>query len=212
MTVDPIPSQTAENEKSSSDRKRRRLLEAAAHCFAGFGFHKTTVEEIAHAAGVSKGLLYVHFSSKEALLEAVLAMTLEEWNEATWSEVERQSRDVRSALRVMHRASIEYALRKPLLRRILDRDAYLLLSTVDAPARENMDQWRRELTALVERGIQDGELRQELDVGRTVDVIRLLHLSYLERLFDDDEIDVTDPELVDAGMNLLLDGLARTND
>jgi len=199
-----------ETTETPPQRKRRRLLEAAAQCFSKVGFAKTTVEEIARVAGVSKGLLYVHFSSKEALLEAVLAMTLEEWNDATWSRVKAEATDVRSSLRVMHRASIEYALRKPLLRRILDRDAYLLLSTVDAPAREGMDQWQRELTELVERGIEAGELRSSLDVSHAVDVIRLLHLSYLERLFDRDEIDVTDPLLIDAGLELLLNGLANT--
>ena len=195
--------------ETPAERKRKRLLEAAAHCFARVGFAKTTVEEIAQVAGVSKGLLYVHFSSKEALLEAVLSLTLEEWNEAAWSQVHREAEDVRDALRIMHRASIQYALRKPLLRRILDRDAYLLLSTVDAPGKESMDRWGSELTALVERGIESGELRADLDVPRAVDVIRLLHLSYLDRLFDHDEIDASDPELIDAGMGLLLDGLAQ---
>ena len=40
-----------------------------------------------------------------------------------------------------------------------------------------------------------------------MDVIRLLHLSYLERLFEPDDIDTSDPELVDAGISLLLDGM-----
>lgn len=187
--------------------KKERILEAAARCFARLGFVKTTVEEIAQAAGVSKGLVYVHFAGKEALLEAVLERTLEEWREATRSALAGQT-SVCSALIILHRASIEYALRHPLLRRILDRDAYLLLSHVDAPARRGMERWRLELTELLARGVAAGELRPDLDLERTADVIRLLHLSYLERLFDDDLIDVADPKLVEAGMAALLHGIA----
>ncbi len=189
------------------ERKRQRLLKAASSCFARLGFAKATVDEIARTAGISKGLVYVHFSSKEELLEAVLQETLDTWHRAAWSEVEATASDVRSALRVFHRASIQYALRQPLLRRILERDAYLLLATVDAPAREAMERWQAELATLLERGVASGELRADLDIDRTVDVIRLLHLSYLERLFEQDDIDTSDSELIDAGIALLLDGM-----
>ncbi len=40
--------------------------------FARFGYHKTTVSEIAQAAGVTTGALFHHFETKEALLDAVI--------------------------------------------------------------------------------------------------------------------------------------------
>ena len=192
---------------SGPERKRKRLLKAAASCFARLGFAKATVDEIAKTAGISKGLVYVHFSSKEELLEAVLEETLDTWHQAAWTEVLEQADDVCSTLQTFHRVSIQYALRTPLLRRILERDAYLLLATVDAPARDAMNRWRSELVALLERGVETGELRRDLDIERTADVIRLLHLSYLERLFEYDDIDTADPELVDAGISLLIAGM-----
>ena len=49
-----------------------QLLEAAAICFARRGFHRTTMDEIAREAGVSAGLIYRHFASKEDLVVAMV--------------------------------------------------------------------------------------------------------------------------------------------
>jgi len=52
--------------------REERLLDAAARLFARFGFDKTSVDDIARAAGVSKGAVYLHWPSKMRLFEAVL--------------------------------------------------------------------------------------------------------------------------------------------
>ncbi|MBC8075822.1 MAG: TetR/AcrR family transcriptional regulator, partial [Chloroflexales bacterium] len=49
-----------------------QLLEAAAVCFARRGFHRTTMDEIARAAGVSAGLIYRHYASKDDLVVAMV--------------------------------------------------------------------------------------------------------------------------------------------
>lgn len=48
-------------------RRRRQLLDVAVTAFAGRGFHGTSMDEIAEAAGVTKPVLYQHFSSKRQL-------------------------------------------------------------------------------------------------------------------------------------------------
>jgi AcrR family transcriptional regulator len=59
-------------------RRRRKearpaeLLEAALKLFVEKGFAATRSEEVARAAGVSKGTLYLYFPSKEELLKAVI--------------------------------------------------------------------------------------------------------------------------------------------
>jgi AcrR family transcriptional regulator len=56
----------------SRQLRETRLLDAAAHRFARFGFDKTSIDEIASEAGVSKGAVYLHWPSKDALFEATL--------------------------------------------------------------------------------------------------------------------------------------------
>ncbi len=48
-------------------RRRRQLLDVALDCFAARGFHATSMDEIAEAAGVTKPVLYQHFTSKRRL-------------------------------------------------------------------------------------------------------------------------------------------------
>lgn len=52
--------------------RRAAILRAAAVAFADKGFAGTSMEDVAAAAGITKLIVYRHFSSKEALYEAVL--------------------------------------------------------------------------------------------------------------------------------------------
>lgn len=53
-------------------RTRRAVLEAAATVFAEHGYTAATIADILKTAGVTKGALYFHFDSKEALAKGVL--------------------------------------------------------------------------------------------------------------------------------------------
>src|SRR2546425_13070213 len=67
---------------SQADRKRQ-LLAQAKQLFLTLGYHATTTEKIAQAAGVTEPVLYQHFDDKKALFLAVLrdirVKTLEHW-------------------------------------------------------------------------------------------------------------------------------------
>lgn len=58
--------------KSTNDERAGRILDAAARLIIHYGYDKTTVSDIAREAGVSKGAIYLHWESKEALFEALL--------------------------------------------------------------------------------------------------------------------------------------------
>ena len=54
--------------RERSGDKRERILDAAVRVFARKGFHATRVSEVAKAAGVADGTIYLYFDSKDALL------------------------------------------------------------------------------------------------------------------------------------------------
>ena len=60
--------------KPSADdgAKRRQVIEGAREIFMSVGFDAASMNDIARAAGVSKGTLYAYFDSKEALFEALI--------------------------------------------------------------------------------------------------------------------------------------------
>ncbi len=59
-------------------RTRADLLAAAAEVFARNGYHGTSVDMVAEAAGYTKGAVYSNFSSKEELFLALLEARLED--------------------------------------------------------------------------------------------------------------------------------------
>ena len=56
----------------SADARREQLLEVALDAFAKSGYHSTSMNDVAAAAGVTKPVLYQHFDSKRALYVALL--------------------------------------------------------------------------------------------------------------------------------------------
>ena len=58
--------------RMSGDERRQQLIETALHLFATNGFRGTTTKAIALAAGVSEGIIFRHFPTKEDLYTAIL--------------------------------------------------------------------------------------------------------------------------------------------
>jgi AcrR family transcriptional regulator len=52
--------------------KRRQIIDGASKVFLAQGFDAASMNDIARAAGVSKGTLYVYFGNKEELFEAIV--------------------------------------------------------------------------------------------------------------------------------------------
>lgn len=55
------------------EQRRAQILRAAGGCFVARGFHQTSMAEIAAAAGLSMGLLYRYFRSKDEIVLAAAA-------------------------------------------------------------------------------------------------------------------------------------------
>lgn len=65
-----MPAPAASGEEDSA--KRRQILDGARKIFMTLGFDGSSMGEIARAAGVSKGTLYVYFADKCGLFEAIV--------------------------------------------------------------------------------------------------------------------------------------------
>ena len=72
--------------KSNNNERKQRILDAAVNLFVHYGYDKTTVNDIAREAGISKGAIYLHFKSKDELLEALIIRETEAYAE-TWLEL-----------------------------------------------------------------------------------------------------------------------------
>jgi AcrR family transcriptional regulator len=70
MAAPLILDRTAEDAEDSA--KRRQIVEGARVIFRALGFDAASMGEIAKAAGVSKGTLYVYFKDKDELFQAII--------------------------------------------------------------------------------------------------------------------------------------------
>ncbi|MEU6381140.1 ScbR family autoregulator-binding transcription factor [Streptomyces sp. NPDC046909] len=89
-------------------RTRRAVLEAAAHVFAEHGYVAATVADILKTAGVTKGALYFHFDSKEALAKGVLELQTDQQLPAQETRLQEV---VDITMTVAHRLPVDAVLR-----------------------------------------------------------------------------------------------------
>ena len=62
---------TPEQFEKIREAKRSQIMDAALELFANEGYHNTSISKIAGSAGISKGLMYNYFDSKEGLITAI---------------------------------------------------------------------------------------------------------------------------------------------
>lgn len=61
--------------------KKESILNSALALFADEGYNAVSTNKIARAAGVSEGLIFRHFGSKQGLLDALIEMTEEKMSQ-----------------------------------------------------------------------------------------------------------------------------------
>ena len=71
-----MPRTTKQFENMRSER-REAILDAALQVFAEQGYHNASISQISAEAGVSKGLMYNYFESKEELLKILIGSLLD---------------------------------------------------------------------------------------------------------------------------------------
>ena len=168
---------------TARERRRRRILMAATELFATHGFTKTTVDEIARRAGVSKGLVYDHYDSKDELLRAVWSEQVEAWMRETRRRVKYSEGSVADAIGDVVAVSVRHARDNPLLGRILSQDPGSLVPHERDDVAAFGRYYRDLLEPVLAHGVKTGELRAGLDVAHTAELIWLMHFTLIREIF-----------------------------
>jgi AcrR family transcriptional regulator len=106
-----MSAKAAEAPNSDDSAKRRQIIEGARALFLAQGFDAASMGEIARAAGVSKGTLYVYFDSKERLFAAIVEDERTAQAEQVFA-LDSQDRDVKAVLTRLGEAYVRF-LAKP---------------------------------------------------------------------------------------------------
>jgi TetR/AcrR family transcriptional repressor of mexCD-oprJ operon len=165
MAKQTTPAPAPRRRRLDADRSVAAILAAALDALAGDP--DASMAEIARRAGVVRATIYVHFPSRESLLDTVMEHAVAEVAQAT-SDAEPQRGEPKEALERVLRATWQK----------LDRFQALLAINTSRLSPEELH--RRHLPVLtqfaplIERGQEDGAFRSDLPVSWHLAVIRAI--------------------------------------
>ncbi|HPH95006.1 MAG TPA: helix-turn-helix domain-containing protein [Anaerolineaceae bacterium] len=110
--------------RKNAVNRPERILDAAASLITRLGFDKTTIADIALEAGVAKGAVYLHWSSKEALFDALVTREMRRLMADLLARVEADPRG--GSLTRMYAHSLQALQANPLMRALYTQDSRVL--------------------------------------------------------------------------------------
>jgi len=115
-------SETAREERA--EERRSQILSAAVEVFSRKGLHGATIREIAAAAGLAEGTIYLYFTSKQDVFRGVISVLAED--AAAVSAVDRtQAVDDEAYLKTLLRDRIHFLAQHASLIRLIAHEADL---------------------------------------------------------------------------------------
>lgn len=185
------------------DEKQEHIITMTEKIFVRYGFRKTTVDEIAKAAGMGKSTLYYYFKSKEAIFAAVIRrdaqFILEKLNEAikTSPTPQEQFRNyVRTRMTVMAEMSSHYDILK---------GEYLDLYPLIEQERRQLYQYELDtVTGILQQGVRQGVFTL-VDVAASSKLVLALLRGFEELWFIREQA----PFHLEHALNILLSILSK---
>lgn len=156
-------------------RTRQEIVEASLQLFSVKGYYNTSISDILQATGLTKGGLYGHFGSKEAIWDAAYERSVQIWQGIVFEGVREIAHPVE---RIMH--AIENDLRNYIGGEVFRGGCFLFNMLVELPgqseslARRILDGYQtfsNLLASWVEEAHELGILRAEVDSREVADFI-----------------------------------------
>ncbi len=163
------------------ERTRARLLQAAFQEVYRFGFQSAGVDAILAATGVTKGALYHHFDSKEALGYAIVEEIIPALTRDKWLLPLRQSKDpIHTLIRIVQGTSVRPKDVRggcPLLNLAQE------MSPLDEQFRKRLekifDAWQEGIAVALRRGQSQGSVRRDLVPEETGSFLIAMYEGYV---------------------------------
>lgn len=130
------------------DELTERVLAAASEQIAVAGWRRSTVDDVAKRAGLSRATVYRRFPNKKALTEAVVYAELRKYMAGVASRVEGRSMTLADRMAESSSYTVEFILDHPLLRRLLETEPESILPALTVEAGPLVETFREFCAAL----------------------------------------------------------------
>lgn len=164
--------------EARASARQERILDAASRLILRYGYHKTTVDDIATEAGVGKGTLYLHWKTREALFAALI---LREKIAMAGDIKQRMTSDAAGAtLHGLLKHAALALMQRPLLKAVLLRDTEVFGKLVQreqssATSAEVLAGFTSYLQGLREQGL----VRTDLSLHAQAAILSSIFLGFL---------------------------------
>jgi AcrR family transcriptional regulator len=156
--------------------KKECILVEAARAFARFGFKKTSVDEIAKAAGVAKGTIYLAAESKEDLFYQALHREVRQWV-AEVSKLIDPREPADELLGKMALFGFQKLETSPLVHDLLTGKTKELLPMWQDRFEGLRNLGLQNVIEVLRLGIKQGRFRDELDIPRVAQTLQDLQIA-----------------------------------
>jgi len=188
---------------------RDKILEVATKLFSRFGFHKTSMDEIAKIARKAKGSLYYHFASKEELFTEVVSTEIENLKANLSIIVNDKNLKADKKIKQYLVKRMEVLSKASNYHETLKADFFEHFNFIDE-LRKELDEWEKaQIKKIIEQGIeektfekQNGNLEVLLDVF--IMVLKGLEIPF----FLQNKYDELNPYFDDL-LRILIKGLSK---
>lgn len=192
-TLDAAPA-SVQNAPPAPDDADARILAAAAEVIGAYGFRKTSMEDVARRAGVSRVTLYRRFADKDALVNAVVLREVRRSLAAIVTDLETLAAPEDQFVRGFV-ATVLVARRHPLFQRLVTGEAGLDLAKYASVTWPQTIDLGRAMMSGVIAGLQAQGKFTGLDAAALAEtLIRLWHslvMTPSSAVDSDDEASVT---------------------
>jgi TetR/AcrR family fatty acid metabolism transcriptional regulator len=155
---------------SQREQKRQRILRAAIDEFANRGYFSARMSDVAKAAGVADGTLYLYFDGKEHLLISIFDDVLSRFIERLDEEIARVE-DPSEKLSIMVRLHLETLAQDRALAHVLQIETRHSRRFMSLLTRGRLGEYLDLLKAIIQEGQEVGRFRQDLSAGLATNLV-----------------------------------------
>ncbi len=201
-----MPEGPTAHKLTSKEQKRNRILQTAIEVFADKGYFTARMTDVAHAAHVADGTLYLYFDGKEDLLMTIFDQTLSQFIERLEHEM-RSLDDPVDKLRVMVRLHLETLGRNRSLAHVLQIETRHTRKFMSQLTRGKFGKYLGLVRTIIEEGQATGRFKSSISAGLATNVVfGAVDEIIMSWLLAEDPSDLL--RYLDPLMDVLIEGLA----
>jgi len=187
-----LPGTNAATNDALATAMRDRLIEAAYRCFDRYGVQKTTMDDVASAAGCSRQTVYNNFATKSDLVTEICLIEATKLNEEIQRSL-RAKRNIEDKMTESILVTLRVGAKNPYIRRLIEpADIRARATDKDDPVHAMQ---RERWAPLLQPAMDSGKIASDLDLDEIVAWLTMSQMALLMQ-FDLDHLDVKQAERI----------------